>query len=77
MTQKRMTLNLWSRTWASEVGLLGGHIGAWIVSPVYGWVLTSIELALLVSLFVLVVSLPKDRSDRIFRLLRMLWGRPS
>jgi hypothetical protein len=63
-----------SRAWiAASAG--GVNVGSWIAGPPYGLTILSIQLLLTVLVLTLVVTLPEDRSNRIFRLTRLLLNR--
>jgi hypothetical protein len=58
-------------------GTTGTNVSAWMAGARYGLAALALEAALLISVVVLLASLPAERVDRLFRAARLLLDRPE
>jgi hypothetical protein len=58
-------------------GTTGTNVSAWMAGTTYGLAALAFEAALLISVVVLLASLPTERVDRFFRAARLLLDRPE
>jgi hypothetical protein len=63
---------------AGAIGGMGGmNAGAWVAGPDYGLIALGAQLATVALVVTLLVIVPEERSDRVFRFLRLALDRPK